>query len=66
MEFDVIYNKDVLCHLYDPIGVFQTLNTKLKHDGILVFESGNGGELSRFWLNFLGKLSYPGTCIYIF
>lgn len=58
-EFDIIYHKDVLSHLHEPIDTFKNLNSKLKHDGILIFETGNFGNLSRFWLNFLSRLGFP-------
>lgn len=58
-KFDIIYHKDVLSHLHDPIGTFKILNNKLKQDGILIFETGNFGGVRRSWLNFIGRLGYP-------
>jgi 2-polyprenyl-3-methyl-5-hydroxy-6-metoxy-1,4-benzoquinol methylase len=40
-QFDIIYHKDVLSHLADPISVFCDMNRALKKDGLLVFETGN-------------------------
>lgn len=40
-KFDVIYHCDVISHLYDTIGDFQTINDRLKNDGIVVFETSN-------------------------
>jgi len=65
LQFDVIYHKDLLSHLHNPLEVFKTIHTKLKDDGILVFETGNFGDLSKRWLNFLGRVSYPEH-VYLF
>ena len=43
--FDIIYHKDVLSHLQNPINSFKTIYNKLSDDGILVFETGNFGEV---------------------
>ena len=64
-QFDVIYNKDLLSHLYKPLEVFQYLYNRLKKDGILIFETGNSGDLSKRWLHFLNRLSYPEH-VYLF
>ncbi len=58
-KFDVIYHRNVLSHLHDPIGAFKISNNRLKEDGILVFETGNFGSIQRFWLNFLSTVGYP-------
>jgi 2-polyprenyl-3-methyl-5-hydroxy-6-metoxy-1,4-benzoquinol methylase len=58
-KFDVIYHKDLLSHLHQPIETFKNFNNKLKDDGILIFETGNSGSLSRLWIKFLGRMSYP-------
>jgi 2-polyprenyl-3-methyl-5-hydroxy-6-metoxy-1,4-benzoquinol methylase len=58
-KFDVIFHKDVLSHLHDPITTFKNMYNKLNDNGIMVFETGNGADLSRFWCSFIGRLSYP-------
>lgn len=63
--FDVIYHKDLLSHLHNPLEVLRNLNDKLADDGIMVFETGNVGDLSCRWINFLGRLSYPEH-VYLF
>ncbi len=40
--FDVVYHKDVLSHLPDPVATFSQLREALKPGGIMVFETGNG------------------------
>ena len=57
--FDVIYHKNVLSHLHDPIHIFKQSYARLKKDGIMVFVTGNGGNLSEKWLKRVGELGYP-------
>lgn len=64
-KFDVIYFRNLLSHLHDPKGVFENLRKKVKDNGILVFETGNSGGLSKRWLRFLKYLSFPEH-VYLF
>ncbi len=57
--FDIICHFDVISHFYDPISEFKKFNKRLRDRGILFFETGNGGDLSSRWLNFIGHLQYP-------
>lgn len=57
--FDIICHFDVISHFYDPIYQFKIFNRRLNEGGILFFETGNGGDLSRRWFKFIGKLQYP-------
>ena len=57
--FDIICHFDVISHFYDPISEFKKFNKRLRDRGILFFETGNGGDLSRRWLKFIGRLQYP-------
>jgi len=59
MPFDIICHFDVVSHFYDPIYQFKIFNRRLNEGGILFFETGNGGNLSRRWLKFIGQLQYP-------
>jgi 2-polyprenyl-3-methyl-5-hydroxy-6-metoxy-1,4-benzoquinol methylase len=59
IHFDVICHFDVVSHFYDPISEFKKFNKRLKEGGILFFETGNGGDLSKRWLKFIGRLQYP-------
>jgi Methyltransferase domain len=43
--FDVIFHRDVLSHLFDPFGDFATFNGLLAEGGIMVFETGNLGDV---------------------
>jgi SAM-dependent methyltransferase len=53
--FDVVYHCNVLSHLADPLGTFRAINRRLKDDGIMVFETGNVGEVDRKYYEL-----YPG------
>ena len=59
IDFDIICHFDVISHFYDPMAEFRKFNKRLRGKGILFFETGNGGDLSRRWLNFIGRLQYP-------
>jgi 2-polyprenyl-3-methyl-5-hydroxy-6-metoxy-1,4-benzoquinol methylase len=58
-SFDIIYHKDVLSHLQNPINSFKTFYDKLKDDGILVFETGNVGEIDKPWTSFIKTVWNP-------
>ncbi len=45
-SFDVIYHRNVLSHLADPVDEFTRMRRLLAPGGILVFETGNVGELA--------------------
>lgn len=59
LDFDMICHFDVLSHFYDPIFEFKNFSKRLKEEGILFFETGNGGDLSQRWLKFIKHLQYP-------
>ncbi len=59
IDFDMICHFDVISHFYDPVAEFRRFNKRLRDRGILFFETGNGGDLSRQWLKFIGRLQYP-------
>ena len=58
--FDIIFHASVLSHLHNQIEQFDIMHKVLKQDcGLMVFETGNFGDLSRFWLRTVGRLQYP-------
>jgi SAM-dependent methyltransferase len=59
MKFDVVYHRDVLSHLYDPIGTFQLLHQSLKDKGLLVFETGNIADVKTKYLGLFSQFLYP-------
>jgi len=58
-KFDIVYHCEVISHFYDPISEFQRINSKLKKNGILVFETGNGGDIKERYYKFFTKFGYP-------
>jgi 2-polyprenyl-3-methyl-5-hydroxy-6-metoxy-1,4-benzoquinol methylase len=58
-QFDIVYHKDVLSHLHDPIGVFGDINKALKMEGLLVFETGNIADVHKHYYKYFSQFSYP-------
>ena len=58
-RFGVIYHCDVISHFYDPISEFRLIHSKLEDDGILMFETGNFGDLDSKSLRSIGEYQYP-------
>jgi 2-polyprenyl-3-methyl-5-hydroxy-6-metoxy-1,4-benzoquinol methylase len=57
--FDVIYHCDVLSHLYDPVAEFQAMRAMLNPGGVLVFETGNNGDMDQRFYRFVQEWMYP-------
>lgn len=57
--FDIIYHRDVLSHLSDPIGAFRMMHRALKSDGLLVFETGNIADVDPRYMKYFSQFSYP-------
>ena len=58
-QFDIVYHKDVLSHLSDPIEVFRHINKVLKNSGLLVFETGNIADVNEKYYKWFSQFSYP-------
>lgn len=58
-KFDIIYHCDVISHFYDPIGEFKKSNLKLKRNGLVIFETGNLGDVKKEYLKYITKFQYP-------
>ncbi len=58
-KFDIIYHCDIVSHFYDPISEFQKINNKLKKNGIVVFETGNLGDVKEEYYKFVTNFQYP-------
>lgn len=58
-KFDLIYHCDVLSHLYDPLADFAIMHAKLKDQGLLVFETGNLGEVHPRYYHVYPSFRYP-------
>ena len=59
-KFDIIYHCNVISHFYDPVSEFQKMNDKLKTNGIVVFETGNYGDVKEKYYRFVTRFGYPG------
>jgi SAM-dependent methyltransferase len=57
--FDVIYHCDVLSHFHDPIGEFKAFHGALREGGILMFETGNLGDVAPRHLRHIDRFQYP-------
>ncbi len=58
-KFDIVYHRDVLSHLYDPLGVFCDINRSMKKNGLLVFETGNIADVRPKLCKLFAQFSYP-------
>jgi SAM-dependent methyltransferase len=58
-HFDIVYHRDVLSHLSDPITVFRDINRALTNHGLLVFETGNIADVHEKYLKYFSQFSYP-------
>jgi SAM-dependent methyltransferase len=58
-KFDVVYHRDVLSHLYDPISTFQLINQSLKDKGLVIFETGNIADVNPRYLRLFSQFLYP-------
>ena len=59
MRFNIVYHEDIISHLYDPIADFEVINRKLADNGILVFETGNFGDVRQRYYKLIKKFQYP-------
>jgi len=58
-SFDVIYHCDVISHLHDPIAEFRAMHDRLRERGLLLFETGNFGEVRVDRLALVPRFQYP-------
>ena len=58
-KFDIIYHCDVLSHFYDPVQEFRDMRQMLNPGGIIVFETGNFGDLSLEQRSAISIFQYP-------
>jgi SAM-dependent methyltransferase len=58
-EFDIIYHRDVLSHLYDPVRVFRDINHSMKKEGLLIFETGNIADVKDKYYKWFSEFNYP-------
>jgi SAM-dependent methyltransferase len=58
-SFDVIYHCDVISHFYDPIAEFRSFHAALRAGGLLVFETGNLGDVDPRYYGAIERFQYP-------
>ncbi|MBU1626419.1 class I SAM-dependent methyltransferase, partial [bacterium] len=59
IKFDIIYHCDVLSHFYNPVSEFKKMHDKLNDDGLLIFETGNLGDVSEKYFKRYTHFQYP-------
>ena len=64
-SFDVIYHCDVISHLPDPIAEFRAMHRRLRKRGLLLFETGNFGDVRVDRLARVPRFQYPDH-LYLF
>lgn len=57
--FDIIYHRDVLSHLADPLAEFKEMHKRLAHGGCLVFETGDLGEADQSTYKVFSRFQLP-------
>ena len=58
-KFDVIYHCDVISHFHDPIEEFRKIYRKLKHNGLMIFETGNFGDVEEKYYSAYTRFQLP-------
>jgi len=58
-NFDIVYHRDVLSHLPNPIATFAEINRALKPGGLHVFETGNIADVDARYYKYFSQFSYP-------
>jgi len=58
-KFEIIYHCDVISHFCDPISEFEKINNKLKKGGLVVFETGNVGDVEEKYYKYFPSFQYP-------
>ena len=58
-QFDTIYHCDVISHFSDPIAEFRAMRERLTDGGVLIFETGNMGDVRADLLPQVACFQYP-------
>jgi 2-polyprenyl-3-methyl-5-hydroxy-6-metoxy-1,4-benzoquinol methylase len=53
MKFDIISHCDVLSHFTDPVAEFKMMLDRLNPGGLLIFETGNFGDVNPSYYHFM-------------
>jgi hypothetical protein len=57
--YDVIYHRDVMSHFFDPIAEFDAMRALLPVGGLVVFETGNIGDIDHRYFHHFSSFQYP-------
>lgn len=57
--FDIVYHCNVMSHFYDPIAEFKRINSKLRNKGVLIFQTGNVGDLREKYYHMFTTFQFP-------
>lgn len=58
-RFDVVFHRDVLSHLHDPVGDLRAMHQCLADNGLLIFETGNVPDVLPGQLRWIPDFQYP-------
>ena len=58
-KYDIIYHCDVISHFSDPITEFCKMNSMLNSKGLVVFETGNFGDVEEKYYKHFKKFQLP-------
>lgn len=58
-KFNLVYHSDVVSHFADPIADFRKMHEMMNDDGIMVFETGNLGEVDETYFSSFQRFQYP-------
>ncbi len=58
-KYDIIYHCDVISHFYNPISEFHKINNILNKNGLVIFETGNLGDVRKEYYKHFTKFQYP-------
>jgi len=59
IQFDIVYHCDVISHFFDPFSEFKNIHQRMKEGGILLFETGNLGEVKQKYFKYFKRFQYP-------
>ena len=59
LKFDIVHHEDIISHFYDPIAEFRKINERLTDSGLLVFETGNFGDVKQKYYGTIKAFQYP-------
>ncbi len=58
-KFDVVFHSDVVSHFHDPIAEFRKIYRKTRPGGLLIFETGNFGDVDERYYSAYTRFQLP-------